>query len=365
MGFVTDFLKDSGGSLLSAGITSLVSGLGNRAQIKAQAKENQKNREYNLMLARLQNQWNLEQWQRENDYNSPTAQMARYRAAGLNPDLIYGQQNTSAASPELTSGAPAAVQDMSPMGEMYRSFGNFMQNYMNLEQQKAAIKNLNSNTEKTDEERAGIELDNILKKETLPNNIRLSGITVEGAQVLNDLNKEKRNEIVAKIPNIVQNTRESQARVEYLNSLVSKIEFDKQQDAKRLINETLRNSAEIKKLQSETALNENTLMEAISTFSFRLVGLTTTNEKLSNESKLLVEQFELIHTQAEQAKFDLQYDKDYKLIFDAVDAVSKVLGTSSSSFNSIVDILMKLSGKGKAPSPYKPTPYVKGYAPRY
>ena len=116
MGFVQDFFNGSGGSMIGSAISSLVSGLGNRAQIKAQAKENQKNREYNLMLARLQNQWNLEQWQRENDYNSPTAQMARYRAAGLNPDLIYNQQNTSAASPELTSGEPAAVQDMSPIG---------------------------------------------------------------------------------------------------------------------------------------------------------------------------------------------------------------------------------------------------------
>ena len=357
MGFFSDFFKDSGGSLLSSGISSLVSGLGNRAQIKAQAKENQKNREYNLMLARLQNQWNLAQWQRENDFNSPSAQMARYRAAGLNSDLIYGQQNTSAASPELTSGEPAAVQDMSPMGEMYRSFGNFMQNYMNLEQQKAVIKNLNSNTEKTNEERAGVELDNILKKETLPNNIRLSGITVEGAQVLNDLNKEKRNEILAKIPNIVQNTKESEARVEYLNALVGKIDFDKQQDVKRLINETLRNSAEIKKLQSETALNENTLMEAISTFSFRLIGLTTANDKLSNEAKLLLEQLEVVRTQAQQGRFDLQYDQDYRLIFDAIDAISKVLGTSSSSFQAIVNILQQLAGAGKA----KP---VKGFSPQ-
>lgn len=196
-----------------------------------------------------------------------------------------------------------------------------------------------------------------MKKETLPNNIRLSGITVEGAQVLNDLNREKRNEIVAKIPNIVQNTKESQARVDYLRALVGKIDFDKQQDAQRLILEQLKTSAEIKKLQSETAINENVLMEAISTFSFRLVGLTLTNEKISKEAKLLAEQFELVRTQAEQGKFDLKYDQDYRLIFDAVDAISKVLGTSSTSFQAIVNILQQLTGAGKA----KP---VKGFAPR-
>ena len=46
-------------------------------QIAAQREENEKNREYNLNLAKLQNQWNLEQWNRENAYNTPAAQRAR------------------------------------------------------------------------------------------------------------------------------------------------------------------------------------------------------------------------------------------------------------------------------------------------
>lgn len=35
----------------------------------------------------------LADWNRTNAYNSPEAQMERYKAAGLNPNLIYGQQN--------------------------------------------------------------------------------------------------------------------------------------------------------------------------------------------------------------------------------------------------------------------------------
>lgn len=82
-------------------------------QIAAQQNENQKNREWNLNLAKLQNQWNIDQWNRENAYNSPAAQMARYKAAGLNPDLIYGQSNLSAASPEMTSGDGSLPTDVS------------------------------------------------------------------------------------------------------------------------------------------------------------------------------------------------------------------------------------------------------------
>lgn len=82
-------------------------------QISEQKRENQANRDWNLNLARLQNRWNIDQWNRENAYNSPAAQMARYKAAGLNPDLIYGQPNLSAASPEMTSGDGSLPTDVS------------------------------------------------------------------------------------------------------------------------------------------------------------------------------------------------------------------------------------------------------------
>lgn len=48
----------------------------------------------------------IEQWNRENTYNSPTAQMERLKQAGLNPNLVYGGGATtlSAHSP----GVPVA-----------------------------------------------------------------------------------------------------------------------------------------------------------------------------------------------------------------------------------------------------------------
>lgn len=61
----------------------------------------------NYQLAKKQNQWNIEQWNRENAYNLPSAQVQRLRDAGLNPGLIYGSgniHNTSASSPEMVSG---------------------------------------------------------------------------------------------------------------------------------------------------------------------------------------------------------------------------------------------------------------------
>lgn len=78
-------------------IEGILSGLGNlagsyitsQANIKMQREANQANRQ----LAEYSYQKDLEQWQRANDYNSPVAQMARLKSAGLNPNLAYGSGN--------------------------------------------------------------------------------------------------------------------------------------------------------------------------------------------------------------------------------------------------------------------------------
>lgn len=59
--------------------------------------------EANMALAQFAYEKNREQWEAENAYNTPTAQMQRLRAAGLNPNLVYGSgaaQSVSAKSPQ-------------------------------------------------------------------------------------------------------------------------------------------------------------------------------------------------------------------------------------------------------------------------
>ena len=57
-------------------------------------------------LAQFQYDMNLEQWNRENAYNTPSEQMQRLKAAGLNPNLAYDNlSNTAASSPEMSKAA--------------------------------------------------------------------------------------------------------------------------------------------------------------------------------------------------------------------------------------------------------------------
>lgn len=118
--------------------------------IKAQQEENQKNRDYNLQLAKMQNEWNLEQWERENEYNNPLNVMSRLKTAKLNPNLIYGQgANTlSAPSPSLTSGAPSSPQDMSLLAQR-PTVGQIMSQGLQNRSIQAQIENIEAQTKKT------------------------------------------------------------------------------------------------------------------------------------------------------------------------------------------------------------------------
>lgn len=89
---------------LGASIGSAVLGTG--ANIISTAMTNRANER----MQQQQNKWNLELWQLNNDYNSPAAQMQRLKAAGLNPDLMYGQNSGGASG-----NSPAPAQGTQPI----------------------------------------------------------------------------------------------------------------------------------------------------------------------------------------------------------------------------------------------------------
>lgn len=332
---------------LASGILGFV---GARKQLAAQREENRRNREYNLMLARTQNQWNIEQWQRENDYNSPSAQMARYRAAGLNPDLIYGQQNLSAASPELTAGAPGEVQDMSPVSQGYRSFGEATKGMIESQLLQAQIDNIKADTNQKESQTTGQNLDNILKQRTLPNEIQLSGLKVIGAQAMNDLTVSQREEVIQNIQESKQRVDASKASVDEIRARIGNMDFYQKQDAKRLVLEQLRTDASIRNLNADTRkkiaeanMTEQQYFEAIDTYTLRKFGLITDNEIKDKTVESMVKDMELKDSQLARNEFDLGYDEKYKLkharwnlAFQGLNTVANVVGSVGSAISSIV-----------------------------
>lgn len=61
----------------------------------AQGVQNRKSRDWSERMYGRQVMDSLAFWNMQNKYNTPAAQMQRYKDAGLNPNLIYGQSNVS------------------------------------------------------------------------------------------------------------------------------------------------------------------------------------------------------------------------------------------------------------------------------
>lgn len=63
-------------------------------------------------LMEFQNEKNLENWNRQNQYNLPSQQMQRFIQAGLNPNLIYGQNNEASQPSSVALGKTPDIADI-------------------------------------------------------------------------------------------------------------------------------------------------------------------------------------------------------------------------------------------------------------
>ena len=88
--------------------------LGQGINAISQSGINKKTRQWNEQMYARQRADALADWQRQNEYNSPAAQMQRYKDAGLNPNLIYGGGPGNVSSPirstDTKSWTPQAPQ---------------------------------------------------------------------------------------------------------------------------------------------------------------------------------------------------------------------------------------------------------------
>lgn len=120
----------------------------------SQGSMNEATRRWNSEMYRVQREDALLDWNRQNEYNSPKAQMERFKAAGLNPNLIYGQTNEAPAvrSTDMKSWTPQAP-DYSGIG---RAASAGVAAYQDLTMQEEQIKNMNA-------QRTNMQLDAVLK----------------------------------------------------------------------------------------------------------------------------------------------------------------------------------------------------------
>ncbi|QGF19330.1 DNA pilot protein [Antarctic microvirus COCH21_V_SP_13] len=100
-----------------AAISAAATVVGSTINSASVANVNRNNRKFSEKMYDKQKADNIAFWSQQNDYNTPAQQMARFKAAGLNPNLIYGQGSGGNAG-------PVSTPDVQPINQRSPEWGN-------------------------------------------------------------------------------------------------------------------------------------------------------------------------------------------------------------------------------------------------
>lgn len=316
--------------MIGAMLQGLFGAHNTNSTIRAQAEENQKNREYNLMLAKLQNEWNLQQWERSNEYNNPLNQIQRLKAAGLNPNLVYGNgagQSTAAPSPQLTSGSPSMPQDMSLMATR-PTIGTIMAQGLQNEMMRAQIDKVKAETRSEGYQGDILASDAAFRDAINQGSIDLNNVQIQGINSKIKLNNSQISEIRSKISNLDTQTNNLLAEYDKIRAYTQNL--DASTVRTRLLNvlDSEKARYEIRELSSRASLNDAQAKKIIETLSLELLGLQAQrDESLARAGNL--------RASTSRIEFDLSQDEDYQDIERTTNIVTDICDTMAPIANLI------------------------------
>lgn len=126
------------------------------ANIYAQGKTNRKTRQWNEMMYGRQRADALQDWEMQNAYNSPAAQMQRLREAGLNPNLVYESGATHTASSVRSTESKPWNPQAPDFSQIPRAAAQGIEAYQDYTLQQETVKNMQA-------QRRNMEIDAALK----------------------------------------------------------------------------------------------------------------------------------------------------------------------------------------------------------
>lgn len=324
-------LKSGLSSAASGMITGAVGGLFGGIRAKKQQKRNKEilalQNKYEIDRMNLQADLNKEQadysqglqkdmydytFEKEAEYNDPSAQVERLRTAGLNPALMYGGSGTTGSASGSTGGAQAAgVAALQPMG---------LQIALQAEMQKAQIDALKAQTLKTNTETAKTASE--IKKtesETNLNNERIK-------ETINNIDALQERVRASKV-----STKEQEYKNEILERLKSRTYLDENEAGEKYnLQDVLANLAEMEAWNKEIQLNKERA---------EMIKERRIQERLAEDVESIVkgevdrltipsEQKKLLKKQYERDEWELKNDKALGDIINALggdDKYSKLL----------------------------------------
>lgn len=232
----------------------------------AQSNLNKKTRQWNEQQMQTQRQWALQDWQMQNEYNSPTAQMKRLQEAGLNPNLIYGRGTGDMTAQPIRSTDSKSWNPTPPRFEL----DSVLAQYNNTKMQQ-------------------LQMDSVQKQQQLQN----ANVALIAAQTMKTLADTDTSKFDLKM-------KQSLAQTQIISQelIRQKLEQDVQQG-------TITTNKLSLEQDIRASLKNNTLLQAAE----QLLQLQMQNKKSGIDQEVAKQQLELLRNDTEMKKLDLQLYK--------------------------------------------------------
>lgn len=234
---------------------------------------------------------NLAQWNRQNQYDSPSAQMARFADAGLNPDLIYGQQSNT--SPMQIAPEQAGVPNYGSI--INSAMGNLSQSLQAEEMKDAQIQLLQSQATKN---YSDIENDKVALEQKWHDLERLDDELAEDLRrnkTLDKLDEARRLQVLDSINTQVKVREQMEQQIRESVVRVDLMDVQKRLEGKKIEWYAKEARARIKEMYSRADLNESESLKA----QKEAEDIVTT--RLFRIDKMM-EEANLAHASAEEKK---------------------------------------------------------------
>lgn len=159
--------------------------LGQGINAASTARANKQQRDFELQMFNMSRSNALADREFENAYNSPAAQMERFRAAGLNPNLIYGNGTQASQSVHTAQTPTGHIQPKAQNFQIGEIINQFMSSFIGLQSLQAQTDNLKAQTELT-------------KQKTVSETLAQPGITLaQEGQKLDQAGKQIANDFAS------------------------------------------------------------------------------------------------------------------------------------------------------------------------
>lgn len=254
------------------------------------AMTNRANKKMTAQTNNMQKQLADEAWARETAYNAPSAQMQRYRAAGLNPHLIYGQNDNGYQyqTPDLETPQSVAA-DMSSLSDF--GIGTFqdirtrrLQNDILDEELKQKVIDTDYKIENS---QLDVEVKRLLKKKTARE--------ILGLDFANKI--QENNVHMIPIRNFREQLENKKVRQEIENSIKSLHLQERSINASTFTNELIRNL--VKKFLGANSASSQDISDAVDNAVHEIIGNMNipfdVGERISDKIKEFLKHHQYFH----------------------------------------------------------------------